>query len=239
MKINKIIVIFAIVLTVFVNNDLPQAETVNYDFTGESIQYGVQPVGKSEYKNLGSVDLKGVKASLAIIKSKILFVDVAEKIFYDPLTSLPYKTERINSGLWFKEYRTEEYDQNKYTVVIKKFKGGKLIKVMEKMIKTDGPVQNMNTLIMYLRKQPDLKIGWHLTTKVPNELELTKFDLKLISIDEIIVPGGKFQAYHFKSVPDTFEIWIDKSGPRIPLKIKIKGIVSCTILMKAYNPHSK
>jgi hypothetical protein len=236
MKINKIFTILAIVSTVFVGNDLSKAETVNYDFTGESIQYGVQPVGKSEYKNLGSVDLKGVKANLMTIKSKVLFVEVAEKIFYDPETSLPYKTERINSGLWFKEYRTEEYDQNKFTVVIRKFKGKKLIKVMEKMIKTNGPIQNMNTLLLYLRKQPDLKIGWHLTTNVPNESELMKFDLRLISIDEIIVPGGKFQAYHFKSVPDIFEIWIDKSGQRIPLKIKIKGIVNCTILMKGYKP---
>ncbi len=235
MKINKILILPTIVLTIFVNDNISKGETDNYDFTGESIQYGVQPVGKSEYKNLGTVDLKGVKASLVTIKSKILFVEVAEKIFYDPETSLPYKTERINSGFWIKEYRTEEYDQNKFTVVIKKFKGKKLIKVQEKMIKTDGPVQNMNTLLLYLRKQPDLKIGWHLTTKVPNELELTEFDLKLISIDEIIVPGGKFQAYHFKSVPDTFEIWIDKSSPRIPLKIKIKGIVNCSILMKGYS----
>ncbi len=238
MKINKILIVLAIFLTIFVNSNFLEGETVNYDFTGESIQYGVQPVGKSEYKNLGSVDLNGAKASLVTIKSKILFVEVAEKIFFDPETSLPYKTERINSGLWIKEYRTEEYDQNKFTVVIKKFKGKKLIKVMEKMIKTDGPVQNMNTLLMYLRKQPDLKIGWHITTKVSNELKLAKFDLKLISIDEIIVPGGKFQAYHFKSVPDTFEIWLDISGPRIPLKIKIKGVVNCTILMKGYSLHN-
>jgi len=236
MKVNKILILPAIVLTIFVNDNISKGETDNYDFTGESIQYGVQPVGKSEYKNLGTVDLKGVKANLVTLKSKILFVEVAEKIFYDPETSLPYRTERINSGLWIKEYRTEEYDQNKFTVVIRKFKGKKLIKVQEKMIKTDGPVQNMNTLLLYLRKQPDLKIGWHFTTKVPNELELTEFDLKLISIDEIIVPGGKFQAYHFKSVPDTFEIWLDKSSPRIPLRINIKGVVNCSILMKGYSP---
>jgi hypothetical protein len=159
-----------------------------------------------------------------------------EKIFYDPESSLPYKTERTNSGFWIKEYRTEEYDQKKFTVVIKKFKGKKLVK--EKIIKADGPIQNMNTLLFYLRKQPDLKIGWHFTAKVLNELELSEFDLELISIDEIIVPGGKFQAYHFKSVPDTFEIWIDKNSPRIPLKITIKGIVNFSILMKGYSLHN-
>ncbi|MFA5311355.1 MAG: hypothetical protein WC355_03470 [Candidatus Omnitrophota bacterium] len=238
MKINKILILSAIALTIFINKNISKGEAVNRDFPGESIHYGIQPVGQSEYRNLGSVDLKGVKAGLLTIKSKILFVKVSEKIFFDQETLLPYKTERINSGLWIKEYRTEEYDQDKFTVVIKKFKRKKLIKVMEKMIKTDGPIQNMNTLLLYLRKQPNLKVGWHLITEVPNELELTKFDLKLISIDEIIVPGGKFQAYHFKSVPDTFEIWIDKNGARIPLKIKIKGVINCTILMKGYSPHN-
>jgi len=235
MKINKIFIVSAVALTIFVNNDLLKGETAGYDFTGEKIQYLVNPVGKSEYNNLGTIDLKGVKASLVTIKSRILFVEVVEKIFYDPETSLPYKTERINSGFWIKEYRTEEYDQKKFTVVIKKFKGKKLIQVKEKVIKTDGPIQNMNTLLFYLRKQPDLKIGWHITAKVPNELELTKFDLKLVSIDEITVPGGKFQAYHFKTVPDTFEVWINKSSPHIPLKINIKGIVNCSILMKGHS----
>jgi hypothetical protein len=221
---------------VFLDNNLLRGEANIYDFTGESIQYGVQPVGKSEYKNIGTVHLKGVKANLVTIKSKILFVEVMEKIYYDPEGSLPYKTERTNSGFWVKEYRTEEYDQKKFTVVIKKFKGIKLVK--EKIIKSDGPIQNVNTLLFYLRKQPDLKIGWHFTAKVINELKLLKFDLKLLSIDEIIVPGGKFQAYHFKSVPDTFEIWIDKRSPRIPLKIKIKGVVNCSILMKGYSLHN-
>jgi hypothetical protein len=234
MKINKIFIVLVIVLIIvlifFLSYNLLRRKV---DIARGSIQYLIEPVGKSEYKDFGTVDLKGVKASLVTLKSKILFVEVMEKIFYDPDSLLPYKTERTNSGFWVKEYRTEEYDQKKFTVVIKKFKGEKLVK--EQIIKTDGPIQNMNTLLFYLRKQPDLKIGWHFTVKIPVELKLVKFDLKLLSIDKIIVPGGKFQAYHFKSVPDTFEIWINKNSPRIPLKIKIKGIVNCSLLMKAYN----
>ncbi|MEI8350536.1 MAG: DUF3108 domain-containing protein [Candidatus Omnitrophota bacterium] len=238
MKINKIFILIAlvVVLIFFLNNKLLRREVGIPDHGGENIWYLVEPVGKSEYKNCGIVDLKGVKANLVTLKSKILFVEVMEKIFYDPESSLPYKTERTNSGLWINEYRTEEYDQNKFTVIIKKFQGKNLVK--EQVIKASGPIQNMNTLLFYLRKQPDLKIGWHFTTKVINELKLLELDLKLLSIDEIIVPAGKFQAYHFKSVPDMFEIWIDKNSPRIPLKIKIKGIVSCTIVMKGYRPHN-
>ena len=236
MKNKIILVVLVIALIFFLCNNLLRREVDIADHGGGTIHYLIEPTGKSEYKDFGTVDLKGVKANLVTLKSKILFVEVMEKIFYDPESSLPYKTERANSGFWVKEYRTEEYDQKKFTVVIKKFKGKNLVK--EQIIKADGPIQNMNTLLFYLRKQPDLKIGWHLTAKVIDELKLLKLDLRLVSIDEIIVPGGKFQAYHFKSVPAKFEIWIDKSSSRIPLKIKIKGIVNCSLLMKRYSLHN-
>ena len=236
MKNKIILIVLVIVLLYFLYNNLLRGKVDIADHGGGTIQYLIEPIGKSEYKDCGTVDLNGVKANLVTLNSKILFVEVIENIFYDPESSLPYKTERTNSGFWIKEYRTEEYDQKKFTVVIKKFKNKKLVK--EQIIKADGPIQNMNTLLFYLRKQPDLKIGWHFTAKVLNELKLVEFDLKLLSIDEIIVPGGKFQAYHFKSVPDTFEIWLDKSSPRIPLKIKIKGIVNCSLLMKGYSLHN-
>jgi hypothetical protein len=232
-----VLILSAIVLMTLIDDSSSKKVTDIYNYVGESIQYLVKPTGKSEYKNFGTVDLKGGKVNLVTLKSKILFVEVLEKIFYDPESLLPYKTERINSAFWIKDFRTEVYDQNKFTVVIKKFNGKKL--VQEQTIKTNGPIQNMNTLLFYLRKQPDLKIGWHFTTQVVDELKLLKLDIKLLSIDEIIVPGGKFQAYHFKSVPDTFEIWIDKNSPRIPLKIIIKGIVNCSILMKGYTLYNE
>lgn len=243
MKINKklilalIVLIFsAIALMIFIDNNPSKKEADIYDNAGEIIHYLVKPAGKSEYKNFGTVDLKGVKANLVTLKSKILVVNVMENIYYDPETLLPFRTERTNSAFWIKDYRIEEYDQKKFTVVIKKFRGKNLIK--EQILRSNGPIQNINTLLFYLRKQPDLKKGWHFTTKVVNELELLKFDLKLLSIDEITVPGGKFRAYHFKSVPDMFEIWLDQNSPRIPLKINIKGIVNCSILMKGYTLHN-
>ena len=236
MKVKNILIASVVASLIFMGGNSLKAKVEINGYSGESIQYLIKPVGRSEYKNLGLVDLKGVKADLVTLKSKILFVEVMENIYYDPESLLPYRTERTNSGLWFNEYRTEEYDQDKFTVVIRKFKDKKLVK--EQVIKAGGPIQNMNTLLFYLRKQPELKIGWHYGAKVVGELKLLKFDLKLISIDEIVVPGGKFQAYHFISVPDTFEIWIDKSSPRIPLKIIIKGIVKCSLLMKGSSLHN-
>lgn len=232
MKINRILIISAVFLTVFAGYNLAQKTASGYNYTGENIQYITKPAGESEYNNLGTVDFNGVKANLITLKTRVLFVEVTEKIFYDPESLLPYKTERFTTGFWVKEYRTEEYDQEKFTVTIKKFKGKKLEK--EQVIKAGGPIQNINLLLFYLRQQPDLEIGWHLAVKVPDELKLFKFDLKLVSIDQISVPAGNFQAYHFKSTPAKYEIWIDKSNLRIPLKIKLKSIIDCSILMKKY-----
>ena len=230
MKISKILIVSAIVLLIFVNISLLRGESGIGDYTGESILYLISPFGKSEYKDLGTVDLKGTKVNLITFRTKVLLFEDTEKIYSDPESLLPYKIERTISKLWIKEYITEEYDQKKFTVVMRKFKGKKLVK--EQITKANGPIHNAITLPFYLRRRPDLEIGWHFTARLPDE-----FKLELVSIDNISVPAGKFQAYHFKSMPAKFEIWINKDAPRVPLKIQGKGIFNYALLMKQYRLH--
>jgi len=227
MKINKILIVSVIVLMIFLGNNSLRGETDSYDYTGESILYLISPIGRSEYNDLGVVDLNGMKVNLVTFRTKVLLVEDTEKIYSEPESLLPYKIERTISKLWGKEYITEEYDQKNFTVVIRKFKGKKLVK--EQIIKANGPIQNAILLPFYLRRRPDLEIGWEFTARVPNE-----FKLQLVSIDEIIVPAGTFQAYHIKSIPDKFEIWISKNNPRVPVKIQGKGIFDYALLMKEY-----
>jgi hypothetical protein len=231
MKINKILIVSAIVLMIVTDNNVLKGETDIYDYTGESILYFIKPVGKSEYNDLGVVDLKGRKVNLVTFMTKVLFVKDTEKIYSDPESLLPIRIERTISKLWGKEYITEEYDQEKFTVVIRKFKGKKLVK--EQIIKANGPIQNAILLPFYLRRRPDLEIGWQFTARVPNE-----FKLELVSIDQISVPAGKFQAYHIKSIPDKFEIWINKNSPRVPVKIQGEGGFDYALLMKKYSLHN-
>lgn len=232
MKINKIIIALAIVLIILLGNNLLMGKVGTYDYTGESILYLISPIGQSEYNDRGMVDLKGVKVNLVIFRTKVLFFEDTEKIYSDPESLLPYKIERNISKLWGKEYITEEYDQVKFTVTMREFKGAKL--VSEQTIKASGPIQNAILLPFYLRRRPDLGIGWQFLARVPDE-----FKLELVSIDEITVPAGKFQAYHFKSIPDKFEIWVSKSTPRVPVKIRGKGAFGYVLLMKKYSPHNK
>jgi hypothetical protein len=245
MKINKIfilsliaLILSAMVLMIIVDNNSSKKETDIYDYAAERILYLISPLGRSEYNNLGTVDLNGAKVNLVTLRTKVLLVDDMEKIYSDPVSFLPIRIERTISNFWGKDYKTEEYDQEKFTVVMREFKGKKLFK--EQIVKAAGPIQNVISFLFYLRNYSDLKIGWNSTLKVPDEFkpELVSIKLKLISIDKISVPAGKFQAYHFKSIPDKFEFWISEDNPRVPLKIKIKSIIDFNVLMKKYSIRS-
>ena len=82
-----------------------------------------------------------------------------------------------------------------------------------------------------MRRTEGLRIGWQLTVRIPND----EFKVELVSIDEITIPAGKFQAYHFKSIPDKGELWVNKNNPRVTLKIKGKGIFNYVLSMKGYS----
>jgi hypothetical protein len=233
MKVNKILIVSAIALLIFADKDLLKGEFSIYDYKGEKIRYLISPIGRAEYADLGEVDLDGKKVNLVTFRTQVLLVSDTEKIYSDPESLVPYRIERTVSKPFGKEYITEEYDQKNFTLTIRKFKRKKLVD--EQIIKANGPLQNAILLPFYLRRRPDLEIGWHFTARVPDE-----FEIELVSIDEIKVPAGKFQAYHFKSVPDKFEIWINKNTPRVPLKIqgkgKGKGTFNYAILMRKYSP---
>jgi hypothetical protein len=230
MNISKILIVPIIVLMIFGSNNFLKAEADIHDYTGEKIMYLISPLGKAEYNDLGTVDLKGIKVNLVTFRTKALFYEDAQKIYSDPESSLPYRIEHTISRPWGKEYITQEYDQKKFTVVIRKFKGVKLVN--EEIIQANGPIQDAILLPFYLSRRPNLEIGWHFIARIPAE-----FKLELVSIDEITVPAGKFQAYHFKSIPDKFEIWINKNTPRVPLRIQGKGAFDYILFMKKYSLH--
>jgi len=215
----------------FVNNNLLKAEADIHDHARESILYLISPLGKAEYNDFGVVDLNGIKLNLVTFRTRVLLFDDAQKIYSDPESSLPYRIEHTISKLGGKEYIVQEYDQEKFTVVIKKFKGVKL--VSEQTIKTSGPIQDAILLPYYLSGFSDLEIGWCLDVRIPAE-----FKVELVSIDEITVPAGKFQACHFKSIPNNFEIWVNKNTPRVPVKIQGKGVFNYALSMKKHSLHN-
>jgi len=198
------------------------------EYKGEKIVYNIRPLfGRAEYSDLGIVDLKGKKAKLVIFKTNVLGFKDTEKIYSDPRSSLPITIERDITFLFSEEKIIEEYDQKKFSVTIKKFKGNK--KINELVLTADGPIYNAILLAFYPRRIPKLDIGWSFTFRLPD-----KFKTRLVSIDNIELAGKKMEAYHFISVPDKFEIWISKNKLRVPFKIKGRGGLNYILLLKDY-----
>jgi hypothetical protein len=229
MKFNKTLIALAIGLTIFLDKHLLlNVEAGIYPYAGERVMYLISPLGRAEYADLGLVDLNGIKVNLLMFRTKVLFVEDIQKIYSDPESLLPYKIDRTISKFWGKEHTIEEYDQKNFTVVIREVKGVK--SVNERTIKANGPIQCPVLFSLYLSRYPGLQIGRDFTARIPDEVKF-----RLLSIDKIIVPAGRFQAYHFKSIPDKFEIWINKDVPRVPLKIKGKGGLDFALVMNKYN----
>ncbi|MFH0763009.1 MAG: hypothetical protein V1925_03885 [Candidatus Omnitrophota bacterium] len=201
------------------------AENINgEDFSGERIVYQIKPAGSAEYNDLGIVNFLGKKMKLATFTTQVLNFKDTETIYSSPESLLPLRVERDISMWPLKENIVEEYDQDNFSIIIRKLKGKG---AQEQILKAGGPIYNAVILPFYLRSIKELYIGWSMVFCFPQ-----KFTVKLISEEEIEVPAGKFQAYHFTSDPYKFDIWISKDKLRLPLKIKGAGGLGYTLLLK-------
>ena len=190
----------------------PLSEAVD----GEKIFYNINPFGKSEYIDQGTVSLEGKELRAASFHTRIIGFDDAEKIYTDPVTGLPVRIERTIRWPFNREFIVEEYDQEHFTLIMRKYKGKKLIEEHKSV--HNGPIYSAIVFPFSLRHVPDPQIGWKTKTAFPNEFEIT-----LVSIDEVKVQAGHFTAYHFTSAPHKFEIWISRDKNLIPVKIQGRG----------------
>jgi len=183
------------------------------EYPGEKIVYAISPLGKAEYNDLGLVDFQGKKLKLVTFRTTVPGFKDLEKVYADPKTGLPVRVERSISWPLSKEYITEEYSSKNNTLIIKKLIGNKLVKAYS--FKGEGPMHNAILLPFYLRTINNLAVGWTFDVRFP-----VKFKVTLVSVEEVVVPAGKFTAYHFTSIPPKFEIWISKDKYRLPIVIK-------------------
>jgi hypothetical protein len=174
---------------------------------------------------MGMVILDGKEVKLVTFKTNAIGFSDLEKIYCDPKMLLPLRVERDISFIFSKEYIVEEYALETFTLHIKKYVDNKEVK--EYRFQAVGPINNAIMLPFYLRTIDALEPGWSFTVHLPNT-----YKISLASIDEIVVPAGKFEAYHFTSQPHKFEIWISRDADRLPLKIKDTGGYGYTMVMK-------
>jgi hypothetical protein len=202
-------------------------------FAGERILYRINPFGKSEFVDEGIVSANGRELRVSRFRTRIIGFDDNEKIYSDPVTGLPVRVERNIRWPFSSEYIVEEYDQVNFTMVMRKYKGTKMVE--EHTIRQDGPIYSAVLFPFSLRNVPDPQVGMKVKTAFPNEYEIT-----LVGVDHVKVNAGQFDAYHFTSHPHTFDIWISKDQYRIPVRIQGRGTFGgYTMKLHAYYPDAK
>jgi len=186
-------------------------EKITYDVIFSNLY-----LGKSYFSNIANIKVNGRLLNLMTVETKLTQFTDNEKIYSDPQTLLPVKVERDIYGWFIRERITEDYNQEDFILTIIKKRGAKEEKIV---IRKDGFIHNAVLLPYFVRKIPNLDVGKIITANLPN----CKFEIKLVSLEEIKVPAGTFKAYHFISTPKQFEIWISADEHKIPLKIRNIG----------------
>lgn len=185
-------------------------------------------LGKSYFSITTNVRINGELLNLLTVETKLTQFKDTERIYSDPETMLPLRVERDISNWFIREKITEAYNQEGFTLTIIKNNGGKQKKTV---IRKDGHIHNAALLPYAVRRISKLDIGQILIANLPNR----KFEIKLVSIDDVRVPAGNFKAYHFISTPKQFEIWISADERRIPIRIEGKGVFGYSMVMSEYN----
>lgn len=202
------------------------------ELSGETILYDVKlgsvNIGTARFRQWPPAELEGRKVSLATFETSVVRFKDKETIYSDPLTKLPIRVERSIVSWPMKEEISEVYDQSRAFLHIIKRKGKQ---TKELFFKKDGPIHNAILLPYYVRQVSDIRPGWSLRANLPTQ----EFIITLEGIDQLIVPAGQFKAYHFKSTPERFEIWISADERRIPLKIKGSSGIGYMMLMRNYS----
>ena len=209
-----------------------QAEKPGFpDRVGEKIIYDVMlgkvRIGKAVFHYQAKSELGLKPANLYTFETKLLKFKDNEKIYSDPETFLPLRVEREVFSWPKYEKITEIYDQQKFTLEVIKVESGKEHKLD---FKKNSAIHNAIMLPYLIRQIPDLTVGWNFQANLPTQ----QFKIELAAIEEIKVVAGTFKAYHFKSSPERFEIWVSADEYKIPLQIKGMSGIGYTLVMRQY-----
>ncbi len=202
------------------------------DGIGERLIYDIKlgkiRLGEARYSHNESVEINGKLLTSMEFVTKVANFNDTETIYTDPKTFLPVKIERNITNWLSKERITENYNQEEYILTINKTVGSKN---EELIIKKDSPIHNAILLPQYVRRVPKLNIGRILIANLPKG----RYEIRLVSIENVTVPAGIFKAYYFKTNPEQIEIWISADERRIPIKIRNCDKIGYSMVLRKYS----
>ena len=198
---------------------------------GEKIIYDVMlgkiRMGSAVFEYVARTELDQRPADLFTFSTRAARFTDFEKIFSDPVTSLPLRVERDINAWAKKEKIVERYDQQAFSLSVEKYAGGRQT---TQSFKKGSVIHNAILLPSVVRRTQHMSPGWSLKVNLPTR----EFTITFAGIEEITLPSGKFRASRFTSVPERFEIWISADRYQIPSKIKGTTGVGYTLVMREY-----
>jgi len=233
----SILLLFMAILSLpFLNKDLGQLKAKQLsprERTGEEITYEVKlgnmSLGEAKFRYSGKVNLEGKTLNLMVLETKVFNFSDTENIYTDLKDFLPVRIERDITSFLKKERIIEDYDQKNYLVTITKINSRKPKK---SIIRSKGVIHNAILFPYAVRDLSDLKVGQIFAVNLPSR----NLQVKLVSIENLKLAKGTFEAFHFESTPKQIAVWISTDERRIPLKIEGAGIFSYSLVLKDYHP---
>ena len=199
---------------------------------GEVVSYSIKKLafkaGKAKLTFEGPTEIKGQAVYLIVFKADGFNFYDEEKIYVDPQTFAPVFVVRDLNIFGSKENITEEYILKEGKIVVTKVAGGK---TTQQVIDKKGQIDNIYGAIYRYRAFGKFTPNDQVQLRLPT-LDVT---LKLEKSVQMKAAGKEYSAFYMSSVPSKYQIWLDASAQKIPLRITgAVGIANTTMIMMNY-----
>ncbi|MFC1599391.1 DUF3108 domain-containing protein [Candidatus Omnitrophota bacterium] len=196
---------------------------------GEKLIYNIHyrglKLGQAVLTFHGEVEFENSFAYFITFNTDTLYFKDLEKIYASKETFLPLKIERKFKQLAGTTTRiTEDYDQQKYKVVISK-KG--LIFSNKITLDKSSVIHNAILLSYYYRTRNTLVQEEKMLVNLPTR----EFQLIFKGKQPISTPLGENIAYLFEADSSKFRFWLKDDAKRLPLKIEDPGIFGYSLIL--------
>lgn len=153
-----------------------------------------------------------------------------EDIYAYKETFLPLRISRTIKRIGaFPVYIEEEYDQDAFTVKIKK---KRYFLSHESTIKKKGPIHNALLLTYLYRIRPVME-------RFSVILPMAEFDVIFKGKDIITTRLGRYPAYLFAGNPSNFTFWLSTDKKRFPLKMENHTVMGYTFVLNSIRNKAK
>jgi len=194
-------------------------EGIALPFTpGETLVYDVHcagiKTGSSILRFLGEEELNGESVYHITFETELPFLKDYEDIYARKGSFLPLKIRRKihkMGGISIEEIE-EEYDQDRFTVTIKK-KSAFLSN--EIVIQKEGNIHNAILLTYLCRANADTVVKEDSRILLPTQ----EFNIRVSGNDTVDTPSGQYITDIFTSEPSKFTFYLSRDRQRLPVKI--------------------